>query len=345
MSFNCTEFWSVRTLTWGQSATRAALVVNVTTSTAAIAEAIATLQSGVGASHPQDGRLWVANQNAITAAPEGGPTTWRVTFNYTRKDGATGGAAGSDELLRKPTRWRWANGLTAHEIDNDVYGNPIANSAGIPFRPKATREYPTLTLEAYKYVSRFELPLSLQFMGKLNTNTFTIAQFGTVQPGQVRCLFIGPTQDFVEVKDGEQPPVEVRHVFEIRNMAVSGVAGDPGFKLRAMDKSRKGWFADTEGKLLSGEFTVKAPKAPGASESLYVPVSDEILLDGMGQPLDENIGIGEGPQSKVKTPAISPDYCRPSTVTVDRPKGEGGPAYLNFDIYYSVDFSPLIALL
>jgi hypothetical protein len=336
MSFYCTELWSARALTWGRSATRAALVVNTTTATAAIQDAIATLSAGVGASHPQDGRLYVADQGAIGVSNEGGPTTWRVTFNYTRKDGGAG-AAGGDELLAKRTRWRWTPGTAGETTDNDLHGNVIANSAGSPFQPKAMREYPTLQLEAYRYVSRFDLPLALRFMGKNNSNGFTIAQFGRVEPGQVRCLFIGPTQDFIEVRDGEQPPVEICHRFEIRNAAVSGEFNDPGFKLRVLDKSRGGW-ALVDGKLTPGEFSTKTPTGG------YVEVGEEILLDGTGKPIDPEIRIGTK-AATVKTPVSGPTTFYGEDKKIGTDKGPKGATYRIFEVFESIDFSPLIAVL
>jgi hypothetical protein len=230
-------------------------------------------------------------------------------------------------------------GLSPETIDKDIHGNVIANSAGRPFEPKTQREFPTLILEAYKYYSTFDMAMALRYIGRGNSNTFTISQFGQVQPGQVRCLMIAPTQDFQEIADGEQPPVEVCHRFEIRNSAVSGEANDPGFRLRVLDKGRGGWYATTDGKKIRGDFTAKN----GATE-LYEPVEDDVLLDGEGMPIDINIGIGTGAQADVKTPTQSPSIYLPESVDVER-AGSDKPTWLLFDVIPSVDFTPLVASL
>ena len=341
MSTNCTELWSARSLQWGQSAQRAALVVSTTTATAAINDAISTLGAGVGSSHPQDGRLYIADQSAIGASNEGGPTTWRVSFSYTRKDGGSvSGGAGGSELLDRPTRWRWLPGMSAETIDKDIHGNVIGNSAGVPFEPKATREFPTLILEAYRYYSTFDMAIALRFMGKLNNNIFSISQFGQVRPGQVRCLIIAPTQDFQEVEDGEQPPVEVCHRFEIRNNAVSGVEKDPSFQLRSLDKGRMGWYFDSNKNHLRGDFSTK-------DGDVYVPVNDDVLLDGGGVPIDTKIRIGTSKESDVKQPAAAPGefFRRDGGEKIGRDKTSSGAVYRLFDIYPEIDFAPLVASL
>ena len=339
MSTNCTELWSARSLQWGQSAQRAALVVSTTTATAAINDAISTLGAGVGSSHPQDGRLYIADQSAIGASNEGGPTTWRVSFSYTRKDGSTGGGGGGSEMLDRPTRWRWLPGLSAETIDKDIHGNVIGNSAGTPFEPKATREFPTLILEAYRYYSTFDMAIALRFIGRVNSNAFNISQFGRVEPGQVRCLMLAPTQDFQEVPDGEQPPVELCHRFEIRNLAVSGEAKDPSFKLRVLDKGRSGWW-DDNGTKTRGDFSTKDTETGD-----YVAVSEDVLLDGQGRPIDQAIRIGIGKAANVKTPAMAPSEFWRVETNIGDDVTSSGARYRLFDTGPDIDFSPLVSSL
>jgi hypothetical protein len=316
-------------------------VVSTTTATAAINDAISTLGAGVGSSHPQDGRLYIADQSAIGASNEGGPTTWRVSFSYTRKDGSTGGGGGGSEMLDRPTRWRWLPGLSAETIDKDIHGNVIGNSAGTPFEPKATREFPTLILEAYRYYSTFDMAIALRFIGRVNSNAFNISQFGRVEPGQVRCLMLAPTQDFQEVADGEQPPVELCHRFEIRNKVVSGAEKDPSFQLRVLDKGRSGWW-DDNGTKTRGEFSTKDPDTGD-----YVAVSDDVLLDGGGRPIDQAIRIGIGKAAKVKTPVFAPqEFWRKETnIGADSTNPGISANYRLFDIEPDIDFSPLVSSL
>jgi hypothetical protein len=243
-------------------------------------------------------------------------------------------------MLDRPTRWRWLPGLSAETIDKDIHGNVIGNSAGTPFEPKATREFPTLILEAYRYYSTFDMAIALRFIGRVNSNAFNISQFGRVEPGQVRCLMLAPTQDFQEVADGEQPPVEVCCRFEIRNNAVSAVTKDPSFMLRVLDKGRSGWYLDSNSVRTQGDFSTK-----DAATGDYVAVSEDVLLDGIGTPIDKAIKVGTGKTANVKAPERSPNMYWNENTKIITEKTDSGATYRLFDICHDIDFSPLVSSL
>jgi hypothetical protein len=119
---------------------------------------------------------------------------------------------------------------------------------------------------------------------------------------------------------------------------VSGEDEDPGFYLRFLDKGTSGWYRKTsDGKYYQGEFSVPDTTTPGQ----YKEAPTEILLDGTGRPVDNNVRVGTGASANVQTPSAK-------EVNIDREKvprrlGLGGAVFMNYWVEALVEFGPLLA--
>lgn len=284
-----------------------------------------------GSQHPKNPNLFATLD--VSARAEDGPTTWIVTVPYAYLTAAQA-EGGELEPLLKPTRYRILPSLVQEESDVDAFGNPYTNSAGFPIDPDQ-RTFNALTIIATRYYPTYSIGHALKYMNMVNANPVDVKTLGKVERGQMKCTFIGLTEEVTLMKP---VPLEVEHHFEIRGPLVSGVATDPGFRRRVLDAGRQGWYKDASGKYQPEDFS--APD-PSKGTSYYKTKSAPTLLNGAGVPRDAEVRLGEG--SNPKTPVYpSTAYELPLTVERKQMKG-GGPVYLYFTNVNEIDFAPLLA--
>lgn len=334
-SLQPTEDWRMRSHKPRVSAARGFLAPGYSTSQAAIAAVIGNFGVRPGAVHPDDPYMFVT-MDGLEARNQDGPTTWIVTVAYAYL--ASTYSAGQDaEPLLRPTRWLIQPGLDSINIDMDVYGNPIANSAGVPFEPKRTDMIRTLFIRATRFYSNYAIGTALKYMNKTNASPVTIKSLGIVPAGCLKCNLIAPTQEIVL----DQPqPIEVVHEFEVRGEIVTGDNLDPGFALAEIDKGSAGWYYKNN-IAYQGDFSTPDP----ADSTQYINRTSEVLLDGTGAPLPQEITagvrIGTGNSSSVNTPNRAPQG-KELPITVQRRPTDKAIRLL-FTVKKSIDFGPLIA--
>lgn len=309
-----TERWSERTISRGHSAVRSWDVTGVTTQMAALN----TVQTQFGVAewmtHPEDSRLRVP-AGGMDARNEQGPAFWRVTAKYD-----TIALTGASNPIDEPALITPNFGCTTEAIDKDVYGNPICNSARIPF-PGVYDEYTNLSITIERWESTYDLAKVLAYTfpkPKLNKDTVTIARVGTFLPGQLKMRSIRAVNSLLS--QASLDPV-VRVCYEIEARAyyqttgdirgdLGGLSGISGFMKRILDQGRQGRYivsgAGRPGKIV--QYVSIDPNSPSAKTMLEV--SDEVLLDGYGEPFAkqdyfvDNASYTADPQDAVDNGAI-----------------------------------------
>lgn len=333
MSQTPTERWSDRQYSPKQSAYRAFDAPGYPNSVAAINAVISNFGTRPGVTHPDDNSLFVTMEG-LSARNNGGPTTWIVGVGYKYLAAADG-----QDLtpLDRRTRWDIDIGTATAITDHDIYGNPLANAAGGPYEP-APFDIATIVVTARKYFPNFSINYALRFLNHVNYTPVTLTSFGTLGPLQLKCTAFTPTTTIILT---QELPIEVMIRFEVRNSRLAGQPNDPGFVLRKKNQGFRGFFQDSSGKVQQGDFSIPDP----THETIYINVTEPVLLDEVGRPIDSRVRIGEGksPQTPVAAPPNT--FGVPDPQLVRRTKGPAGVTFMEFIMDQPTDFGELFAAL
>lgn len=213
--------------------------------------------------HPLQSRLKVANRDVMRI----GFNLYRLTVNYSIPADGTE-HAGTEDPLGQPPRYRWRRTTVTEEVDRDIYGNPIVNSARDPFNRPAQRDFTNRILEIRRYEPYYDLSKAELYERKVNLGTFTITGVVSVGEGLCRCNLVSPTDEYVA--DAEY--VEIVYELEF----------DPeGFRSRHLDEGSRAHIGD------------------GTKAELYdktgARISSPVLLAGNGTTLDTSLLAGTPP--------------------------------------------------
>lgn len=254
MAIETLEIWSKQSDN-GDSAVRAFSVINASSATQARqAGGIPT----PGQAHPENPNLY-AGKPACTRP---GFNYYVVTVGYSR-DKATEETGGNP--LSEPARYRWTVRNESIEIDTDINGNPILNSAFDPFGQPATGEQEYIHLTVTKNVPTFDVKQAIEFVNSTNDAPVIIPGAGEVNTNNLYCTSIAPTGDY----SLEVDYVNVAYDFDVAD-------ADLGI-VRILDQ---GFNA-----------VQKAGEAPKKVPDLTEPV----LLDGLGHVFPNKIeGVQDG---------------------------------------------------
>jgi len=121
-------------------------------------------------SHPYHRWYYV---QAIDARPLNGPMLYEVTVHY----GALTPVSGSDigepvDPLAIPPKWTWPQAAVTEQIDRDINGDPITNSAGETFDPPPTNEVQEFVARVELYRAVFNPVLAWEYRGAVNSDIF-----------------------------------------------------------------------------------------------------------------------------------------------------------------------------
>lgn len=166
-----------------------------------------------------------------------------------------GPGAQTDPLDMPPTIY-WEIGSTSEEIDRDVNGNPLTNSAGDPYTG-VTREFTTYYLILEQNEASFDVDKAGDYSNYVNSHNFSITGVGTFAAGNLLCKTIAPCEPYTSGASY----VRVRYTFEARV---------DGFKRRFRDEGVYAWYSNSGDK--KGQIYLKT------GEQITAPV----LLDGTG---------------------------------------------------------------
>lgn len=217
----------------------------------------------IKAAHPDTNYLQVVSTSTTELAPSNYYSV-EVTYQTPTFNGTTGA-----NPFQSPPVYEWAQITRTVQVEEDVTGNPIVNSAGDPFDqpPSITDRYWQLTVtrnEPY-----FNLTTSVTYQNKVNSDTVYLQGVGAgkLTAGQMFCVSILPVGP-IDLTDNF---VSIAYTFWIR---------ESGFQLRRLDLGYR-QHLDSEDK--------SKPITDENGDDITVPV----LLDGSGAPYDETVvGVG-----------------------------------------------------
>ena len=213
---DATERWSGPTVRRGvdsSSASRIWDVIDADNERNAIeAAGIARL----GDSHPRYSALRVRDISGRQVAP----TTFEVTASYDDNDsaGRQSSSSSSDQQdsasdkLSRLLRIRWTPLISEEEIDSDIDGNPLVNSAGETFQNPVTETFAYIQLYAVRWEREYDVQFALDMINSTNINTFAVERKAVIRPYQGKIIDISPSQEY---EIGQQPLL-IRYQFEFR---------------------------------------------------------------------------------------------------------------------------------
>jgi hypothetical protein len=308
----------------GWKATRVFHVVGAANKSAAI-NAVATVNfpSGAagaypGSTHPENSRLVCDDVGC-----DDNPALRKVTANYSITQ-----LGQFDPLLNK-VRWRWQPGNEQLLIDRDGYGNPITNSAGLPFGQPPSKFNSTLCVTALRAEPFFDVAKSLQFKDRTNSAAFRIPGAGTLQPGQMFCENIFPQED---VYDG-LVYVTVQYVFQLRpGRKLPGASTNEydGFFQSFLNQGSYAWATDPDASVGTALGRIVNKKG--------LVIDHDVALNDNGTPVDASLKVQLADYASPLTPVPSPT-TPPQNVA--RVTGTNGAVYLAYRVYDVADFNSL----
>lgn len=288
-----TRNWSDNQYRRGVSARITFIVTGVSDEDAAVA----AVPFQKGSTHPRDSRL-IAEEPELSGQP--GPSYYPISVQFMRTENGMVSGGGDVEPIDEPPTIFWEPGTDYETIYRDVYGNPIVNGAGFPFEPQQG-PITSLFLTVERNESSFDPAVSLGYMNHINEDSFEI-DCGNgikrgVEPGQCYCHFIGPTSPY----NLTATYLRIRYRFELRDY-FPGIESPQrsAFQLLLRNQGRQGWYYDTENEVyLPGNFTSTDPEKI---------ISDDILLDEVGNPLDSRYKVeGQAADSPYTTAPAGAD--------------------------------------
>jgi len=285
MPATATERWSDRKLVKGidnaWTATRAFDVINATTDndvfTATLTGAASGLVPVINEEHDLQSRLRVSN----LAVDPPGFNLRKLTVTYTIPADGSSHGGGEDNPLSQPMRFRWRRTSTQEEVDQDVYGNPILNSARMPFSQPALRQMTNRILECRRYEPYYDLAKSELYENKVNLGTFTITGVVSVGEGFCRCNLIAPTDEYTTAAEY----VEILYELEFDLLGFQSRHIDEGSMVHVGSGELKEIY-DSSGNrvsspiLLAGDGTALSSQFRAGSTTGITQVGYTVLPDG-----------------------------------------------------------------
>ena len=235
--------------------------------------------------------------------------------------------------LDRPPRFQWqsANETVPTDVAEDPQHLCILNSAGFPFDPSPTGDYPYRVLTVTRYEPSYQVGLANTYEGSFNSDAVNIPLAGSVEPGQMLCKTYEPMSDF----DVNTPFLRCRYTFWVRKGNVKDADGNwDAFKHRILDQGYIGWFS-SGGQTQSGAF---------AHAGTNQPATQPVLLDGTGQPVNASDWVILDQNGTPQTPVAAPNALSANlleTSTAPTPQGVSNVVFLKYYKHGPAPFSAL----
>lgn len=277
-----TERWSERTI----DAKTAVRCFDVPSSIAADEEAARVLVAGtfgcsIGAAHP-----WTPNLRVTSDGPkavQAGFTVYRVTVNY-----AIGNF--TDPRPPGPLLVEWNFGGESIETDVDVENNTILNTAGDVFGQFLTRTDSLIGFTLYQDIlpASYDAGQAVQYANAFNSDTIGLFGYGTVAPGQCRCISIAPAGQYAP--SAAATYIKKVYKFDLKRGIIQDSDGIwDAFRTRMLSTGNNGWYMKS-GTPMLGQFY------RGASPATNV------LLDENGLPIDDTVTVLKTNETAINNP-------------------------------------------
>lgn len=236
------------------------------------------------------------------ASNDGGPLTWSVDVLYAIP--ANGQFTPPiDNPVARAALVSWGRGFRQVPVDRDATGKLIRNSAGDFFDPLPVRDFPVETLTIKRFEPFYDRTKARKYVNKVNSNSFIVGDT-EVLPFECKCTNIGPTSEY----EVNAATIEIAYEFEIilglRAPDKPNESGNP-FDFHRTDAGRRGWFTK-DSKTIKGYFCTA--ETVGGVLQLISILTEPVLLDGTGRPLDTTIKVADRDDStaKVYEPVATP---------------------------------------
>lgn len=248
----------------------------------------------LGDSHPLSASL-----KCVDVSSEGndGPTVFDVIARYAiPDDGANpdGGGTATDPL-DEPVRVLPRTMLESVEVDRDIDGNPLLNSA-LDAIVGAYDEHKSITLDVFRYEPYFDLALAFDLLDSVNSTAFSIPGVVVGIPAEsARLIDMTPTSEY-------QPNpqyVEVRYSFHIDLT---------GHDFKFIDKGRRAWARTP------GDAVGEARPFPIYTRDGEL-ASDDVLLNGEGEPVSNRYITGH-PELGLASTSVTGPSSLPAGATI-----------------------------
>lgn len=232
--------------------------------------------------HPYDPWLFVKSQNVLVV----GPVHFRVILDYDCTLDINTQAPISPLLQPPEVSWSFAGSNV--QIDTDVDGYPITNSAGESFDPPITKDHSDLVLRYSRNEPTFDKIVAADYKDAVNSDTFM--GFGK---SHVKCTIFEASQ----MRAATLMYYRVRYEFRIRydEVKTRDTAGDIqtrvfGWAKRVRDEGFREWTGMNED---------GSPKYREITDENGQKISQPQLLDGSGFKLSD---------ASIKNPPL-PELC------------------------------------
>ena len=211
----------------------------------------------VGDSYPGD--AWLICDSAIPK-PTKGLNLWTVDCRYVR--GGWSVPEQEENPLKQKPIIRYYSVITTEQIDKDINGSPIQNSAGEPFDPPITAEIYTHAIEIVRNERSFSQQKAETYRNSLNGTVFWGAS-----PG--KCWM--SRMDGEEIVSGDYEYVKMTYEIQFRKDGWARRIVDQGYRVKGVMPSTTSSSGQTA--------TVNLTDKDG------LPLAEPHLLDGAGNKL------------------------------------------------------------
>jgi len=319
MPLLATEEWSSHRYTPGESAERSWIVTGAQHADQALA---APNIPTVNTTYTRDGRLKAKQPNVEQLGPGG---VWRVSVSYNRPEGGENPDNSGNPLDQRAVI-SWSRAVTQEPVDHDVWMNPIVNSAGSPFNPPPTVSIQSRMVTVTRWESIYDSEMANNFENCINGTNFRLLG-RDLRAGQCMLHSYLPTSP----SPVGTTPVQVAYEIEIRSGPTTTDAEgiDSHFKARLLDQGQKGFYEPAFGGEDAGGGGVKSGNI---ADAFGEPIGTDMLLDGEGRPMREDLTISG------YVPAANPTPINQWKVVVDKAEHA---VFLHYLLNQTLDFAAL----
>ena len=234
----------------------------------------------IGEAHPRYPNM---SARTISTTRKLGPQIYIVSAQYDTDTGGGGGRDQPDDPRNFAVRFQWSTNLIEEQVEEDIKGNPITNSAGIAFEEAVMETVVQLQLRISRWEPGYSPIWAMQFMNTINEVEFNIAtglHSTRIPAGTAKLLRMQPTSAYA----ADAKLIEIEYMFEFRK---------DGWRKRVMDvgvhKIVSNRASDTE------ENT--APELILGTDKM--PLGTPVRLNGMGMVFNPDLNpegyVGPGP--------------------------------------------------
>lgn len=306
-----TENWSSSPFVRGESATRTFVGTGFTDADDFLASLAASPWSvAVNSQYPLDSRLRATVPQVERLSGNG---DYRASVSYIRPEQGSV-TERPDDLLDAPPLIQWSKGSEAVPTDVDAMGNPIVNTAYLPFDTQFTTSLNFRILKITINQSAYSVAQALAYEDHVNADTVTIPLSGSVAPGQMLCVSIEPTAAF----DEEAEIIPVAYTFHLRKGTRVDEDGVwDAWKYRILNVGRTGWWDDS-GTKRPGPFV--SPAANNMAGGVII--DSPLVLENDGKPVSRyNAKVAKTADGVAATAVAAPSTVNPLLLERDTTNG------------------------